>query len=61
MDRSELFQAATLWFVAAIFLRVGPGDPEGLVLTLAGFVALALPYLVPIYLLVSLGVTVRAK
>ncbi|AHZ21588.1 hypothetical protein E6P09_09730 [Haloferax mediterranei ATCC 33500] len=51
MDKTEIFQALTLWFVVLIFLQTTPSQ-SGVVHTVIGVVALALMWVIPIYLFV---------
>ncbi|UPW00427.1 hypothetical protein M0R88_18230 [Halorussus gelatinilyticus] len=50
MQKSEFFDALTLWFVAAIFLRTGSGSSNPAIAVMA-IVATLLSYAVPLYLL----------
>lgn len=50
MDRTEFFQATTLWFVAMVFLRTDSGS-SGPLVTAIGLVAIGLVYLIPLYVL----------
>lgn len=49
MDRSEIVQFVTLWFVAVVFLQTSSG-PSGPLMTLIGFLALILLWGIPLYL-----------
>jgi len=53
MDKRDIYQALTLWFVILIFIQVGSETSSGLLMRAAGVVAIALVYLIPGFLLVD--------
>jgi low temperature requirement protein LtrA len=55
MQRSEVFQALTLWFVVAIFFKVESGGSDGPLVTLLALVGVAVLYLTPVYLAVGVA------
>ena len=60
MNRSEFFQAMTLWFVAIIFLQTGSGN-GGPLLIAVSLVAVGLMYLVPLYLVSGVITELRSR
>ncbi len=50
MNKSEIVQLATLWFVVLIFLQTSSGN-DGPVMMGIGIFALALLWVIPLYLL----------
>ena len=47
MDRSELVQTLTLWFVVLIFIQTAPGTSDSQVVDAIGIFAILLMYLLP--------------
>jgi hypothetical protein len=60
VDRAELFRTLTLWFAAMIFVQTASGESNAFV-TAAGIVALALTWLLPIYLVAGVIADRRAE
>jgi hypothetical protein len=54
MERNELVQTLTLWFVVLIFLRTASGTTDSQVLDAIGIGAILLLYLLPSWILVEL-------
>ena len=54
MDRTELVQTLTLWFVVLIFLQTSPGTSDSQVLDAIGIVAILLMYFLPVLLIVEI-------
>lgn len=54
MERSELIQALTLWFVVLIFLLTPPGTSDSQVLYAIGIFATLLMYLLPVWVFIEL-------
>jgi len=54
MDKGDIYQALTLWFVILIFIQVGSGTSSGLLMRAAEIVAIVLLYLIPGFLLVDI-------
>jgi len=54
MDKGDIYQALTLWFVILIFIQIGSETSSGLLMRAAGMVAIALLYLIPGFLLVDI-------
>jgi hypothetical protein len=54
MDKGEIYQALTLWFVILIFIQVGSETSSGLLMRAAGMVAIVLMYLIPGFLFVDI-------
>jgi len=54
MDRTELVQVLTLWFVVLIFIQTASGTSDSQVLDAIGIVAILLIYLLPVWILVEL-------
>jgi hypothetical protein len=54
MDKGDVYQALTLWFVIFIFIEIGPKTSSGLLVRAAGMVAIALLYLIPGFLIVDI-------
>ncbi|WP_226004187.1 hypothetical protein [Natrinema salinisoli] len=50
MKNTEIYQALTLWFVAAIFLQTNGTSDSGPLGILLGVSAVAILYLIPVYL-----------
>jgi len=55
MDKTDFFQALTLWFVIVIFLQTAPDNLGGPVGPVIAIVVIALTYLIPLYLLIGIG------
>jgi hypothetical protein len=53
MERSEFFQALTLWFVVVIFLQTPSGNGEPVQVAI-GIFAIVLLWGIPLYLLAAL-------
>jgi hypothetical protein len=53
MDKTDFFQALTLWFVALIFLQTAPENFGGPVGPVIAIVVVALTYLIPLSLLIG--------
>ncbi len=54
MERNELVQILTLWFVILIFLQTASGTTENQVLDAIGIVAILLMYILPLWILTEL-------
>ena len=54
MDRSELVQTLTLWFVVLIFIQTASGTSDSQVVDAIGIVAILLMYLLPLWILIEL-------
>lgn len=54
MDRTELVQALTLWFVVLIFIQTASGTSDSQVVDAIGIVAILLMYLLPVWIIVEL-------
>jgi len=54
MDRTELVQILTLWFVVLIFIQTASGTSDSQVLDAIGIVAILLMYLLPVWIIVEL-------
>jgi hypothetical protein len=54
MDRTELVQVLTLWFVVLIFIQTASGTSDSQVVDAIGIVAILLIYLLPVWILVEL-------
>jgi hypothetical protein len=54
MDRTELVQLLTLWFVVLIFIQTASGTSDSQVVDAIGIVAILLIYLLPVWILVEL-------
>lgn len=54
MDRTELVQILTLWFVVLIFIQTASGTSDSQVLDAIGIVAILLIYLLPVWIIVEL-------
>lgn len=54
MDRSELVQTLTLWFVVMIFLQTASGTSDSQLLDAMGIIAILLMYFLPVWILVEL-------
>jgi hypothetical protein len=54
MDRTELVQLLTLWFVVLIFIQTASGTSDSQVLDAIGIVAILLMYLLPVWIIVEL-------
>ncbi|QLH79208.1 hypothetical protein HZS55_18775 [Halosimplex rubrum] len=54
MDRSELVQMLTLWFVVMTFLQTASGTADNPVLDAIGIVAILLMYLLPLLIVFEL-------
>ena len=54
MDRTELVQILTLWFVILIFIQTASGTSDSQVLDAIGIVAILLMYLLPVWIIVEL-------
>ncbi len=54
MDRSELIQTLTLWFLILIFIQTAPGTANSQVIDAIGIVAILLMYLLPLWILIQL-------
>jgi len=54
MDRTELVQALTLWFVVLIFIQTASGTSDSQVLDAIGIFAILLMYLLPLWILIEL-------
>lgn len=55
MDKTEFFQALTLWFVVLIFLQTASENFGGPLEPVIAIVAIGLTYLIPLYLLIGAG------
>jgi len=55
MDRTELVQTLTLWFVVLIFIQTASGTSDSQVLDAIGIFAILLMYLLPMWIIVGLG------
>ncbi|WP_324666051.1 hypothetical protein [Haloarcula sediminis] len=55
MDKTDFFQALTLWFVVLIFLQTASADFGGPLEPVIAIVAIGLMYLIPLYLLIGAG------
>ncbi len=53
MDRTELVQTLTLWFVVLIFIQTASGTSDSQVLDAIGIVAILLMYLLPVWIIVN--------
>lgn len=53
MDRTELVQLLTLWFVVLIFIQTASGTSDSQVLDAIGIVAILLMYILPVWILVE--------
>lgn len=53
MDRSELIQTLTLWFVVLIFLQTASGASNSHVLDAIGIFGILLMYFLPLWILVE--------
>ena len=54
MDRSELVQTLTLWFVVLIFIQTASGTSDSQMVDAIGIVAILLMYLLPLWILIEL-------
>jgi len=54
MDRTELVQTLTLWFVVLIFIQTASGTSDSQVLDAIGIVAILLMYFLPVWIIVEL-------
>jgi low temperature requirement protein LtrA len=54
MNKTELVQIITLWFVVMIFIQTTSGTSDNQVLDAIGIVALLLTYLLPVWIIVEL-------
>ena len=54
MDRHELVNTLTLWFVVLIFIQTASGTSDSQVLDAIGIVAILLMYLLPVWIIVEL-------
>ena len=54
MDRTELVQILTLWFVVLIFIQTVSGTSDSQVLDAIGIVAILLMYFLPVWIIVKL-------
>jgi hypothetical protein len=54
MDRTELVQLLTLWFVVLIFIQTASGTSDSQVLDAIGIVAILLMYFLPVLIIVEL-------
>jgi len=55
IDRHELVQTLTLWFVVLIFVQTVPGTSDSHVVDAIGIGALLLMYLLPSWILIELA------
>ncbi len=55
MERTELVQTITLWFVVLIFIQTASGSSDSQVLDAIGIVAILLMYLLPVWIIVELA------
>ncbi|QLH81308.1 hypothetical protein [Halosimplex pelagicum] len=55
MNKTDFFQALTLWFVVLIFLQTASADFGGPLEPVIAIVAIGLTYLIPLYLLIEAG------
>ncbi len=53
MDRTELVQALTLWFVVLIFMQTAPGTSDSQVLDAIGIFAILLMFFLPVWILIT--------
>lgn len=53
MERSELVQTLTLWFVVLLFVRTAPGTADSPLLDAVGIGAILLVYLLPVWIAVD--------
>ena len=54
MDRPELVQVLTLWFVVLIFIQTASGTSDSQVLDAIGIVAILLMYFLPVWIIFEL-------
>jgi hypothetical protein len=54
MDRADLVQVLTLWFVVLIFIQTASGTSDSQVLDAIGIFAILLMYLLPLWILIEL-------
>lgn len=54
MDRNELVQTLTLWFVVLIFVQTASGTADNQVVEAIGILAVSLLILLPLWILVEL-------
>jgi len=54
MDRTELVQILTLWFVVMIFIQTASGTSDSQVLDAIGIVAILLMYFLPVWIIIEL-------
>ena len=56
MNKNDLFQALTLWFVVAIFLQTAPESIAGPLDPVIAIIAVSLVSLIlPLYILIGIG------
>ena len=53
MERSELVQALTLWFVVLIFIQTASRTSDSQVVDAIGIIAILLMYLLPVWIVVD--------
>lgn len=54
MDRNELVQVLTLWFVVLIFIQTASGTSDSQVLDAIGIIAILLMWLLPAWIIIDL-------
>jgi hypothetical protein len=55
MERTELLQALTLWFVVLIFIQTASGTTDSQVVDAIGIVAIVLMYFLPLWIVFELA------
>jgi hypothetical protein len=60
LSRSDVVQLLTLWFAVLIFLQTGT-DGSNVALTVVSLFAIALMWLVPLYIVVGIAPDLRAR
>ncbi|MFD1588198.1 hypothetical protein ACFR9U_14545 [Halorientalis brevis] len=55
MERNELVQVLTLWFVVLIFIQTGSGAPDNQIREAIGIFAVSLILLLPLWIIIELA------